>query len=99
MTGAAAIGATAPIGYRAFCMRLPSDDLCRDRTASVTLTLSVTSVPSGGTGSIFDLNRALANWGEGNGSDHGGTPGAPGQATSMPTVGPQSLISWCSTII
>jgi predicted transglutaminase-like cysteine proteinase len=40
LTAPVAIGATAPVGYRAFCMRLPSDDLCRVRTAAVTLTRS-----------------------------------------------------------
>jgi len=40
MTGAAAVSATAPLGYRAFCMRLPADDLCRTRTGAATLTLT-----------------------------------------------------------
>jgi predicted transglutaminase-like cysteine proteinase len=40
MTGAVASGAMAPVGYRAFCQRFPSDDLCRVRTAAVTLTLT-----------------------------------------------------------
>jgi hypothetical protein len=48
---------------------------------SVTLTLSCIEAPSGGINSIFDLNRLNASWGEGNGSDHGGTTAGPGQAT------------------
>jgi hypothetical protein len=48
---------------------------------SVMLTLNVTAVPSGGLNSTFDLNRLLASWGEGNGSDHGGSSAGPGQAT------------------
>jgi hypothetical protein len=48
---------------------------------SASLTLSVVGVPSGGFNSTFDLNRILASWGEGNGSDHGGSPAGPNQAT------------------
>jgi len=48
---------------------------------SVTLSLSVVGVPSAPVNSIFDLNRLLASWGEGNGADRGGTPAGPGQAT------------------
>jgi len=48
---------------------------------SVAVNLTVTAVPSGGINSLFDLKRLLASWGEGNGSDHGGSPGAAGQAT------------------
>jgi PEP-CTERM motif len=48
---------------------------------SVTLTLSCVQAPSGGVNSTFDLNRLLASWGEGNGSDHGGSPAGAGQAT------------------
>jgi len=48
---------------------------------SVTLTLSCLQDPSGGINSTFDLNRLAASWGEGNGSDHGGTTAGPGQAT------------------
>lgn len=49
--------------------------------SSVSLTLSVVGVPSGGINSTFDLDRLSASWGEGNGSDHGGSPAGPGQAT------------------
>jgi hypothetical protein len=49
--------------------------------SSVSLTLSVVGVPSGGINSTFDLNRLSASWGEGNGSDHGGSLAGPGQAT------------------
>ena len=48
---------------------------------SATLTLTVVGVPSGGVNSLFDLNRVLVSWGEGNGSDHGGSLGGAGQAT------------------
>lgn len=48
---------------------------------SVSLTLTVVGVPSGGVNSIFDLDRMLASWGEGNGSDHGGSPAGAGQST------------------
>lgn len=48
---------------------------------SVTLSLSVVGVPSGGVNSIFDLHSVLQSWGEGNGSDHGGSPGGAGQVT------------------
>src|SRR5436305_15234771 len=47
---------------------------------SVTLTLNVVHVPSGAVASIFDLDRVLSPWGEGNGSDMGGSPGLAGQA-------------------
>jgi hypothetical protein len=55
---------------------------------SVTLTLRVTSTPSGGANSMFDINRVLVSWGEGNGSDHGGTVGGSGQATWNNRTGP-----------
>lgn len=48
---------------------------------SVSLTLTVVAVPSGGINSTFDLNRLSASWGEGTGGDHGGSPAGPGQAT------------------
>ena len=48
---------------------------------SAALTLSVVGVPSGGFNSLFDLNRVLASWGEGNGSDHGGSPAGANQTT------------------
>jgi PEP-CTERM motif. len=48
---------------------------------SVTLTLSCLQDPSGGINSTFDINRLIASWGEGNGSDHGGSAAGPGQAT------------------
>jgi len=48
---------------------------------SVTLTLNVVHVPSFGVASTFDLDRLSAGWGEGNGSDMGGSPGLAGQAT------------------
>jgi hypothetical protein len=49
---------------------------------SVTLTLNVTRTPSGGgVNSLFDINRVLVSWGEGTGSDHGGSAGGAGQAT------------------
>ena len=37
---ASAISVIAPVGYRAFCLRFPSDDLCHARGAEVTLTLT-----------------------------------------------------------
>ena len=49
--------------------------------SSATLTLSVVGVPSGGFNSIFDLNRLTVSWGEGNGSDHGGSTAGANQAT------------------
>jgi hypothetical protein len=49
--------------------------------SSASLSVTVVGVPSGGVNSVFDLNRLLAGWGEGNGSDHGGSPGGAGQAT------------------
>ena len=48
---------------------------------SATLTLTVVEDPAGGVSSIFDLNRLLAGWGEGTGSDYGGTPAGANQAT------------------
>src|SRR5712664_1132256 len=48
---------------------------------SVSLTLNCIQAPSGGVNSTFDLDRLLASWGEGNGSDHGGSTAGPGQAT------------------
>ena len=48
---------------------------------SASLGVTVVAVPSGGFNSVFDLNRTLASWGEGNGSDHGGSPGSAGQVT------------------
>lgn len=40
MWGTAAVGAMAPVGYRAFCQRFVVDDICRDRPAEVTLTVT-----------------------------------------------------------
>jgi predicted transglutaminase-like cysteine proteinase len=37
VTGAAAVGAMSPVGYRAFCQRFNGDDLCRDRPSTVVL--------------------------------------------------------------
>ena len=48
---------------------------------SAALSLSVVAVPNGGVASAFDLHRVLSGWGEGNGSDHGGSPGGANQAT------------------
>jgi hypothetical protein len=48
---------------------------------SATLTLNVEGVPSGGFNSLFDLNKTLVSWGEGNGSDHGGSVAGANQAT------------------
>jgi hypothetical protein len=50
--------------------------------------LTVVTTPSGGVNSVFDLNRLLASWGEGNGSDHRGTPGDAGEATWNNRFGP-----------
>jgi hypothetical protein len=47
----------------------------------------VVHVPSGGPASVFDLNRMLSNWGEGNGSDMGGSPGLAGQSTWLTRFG------------
>ena len=46
---------------------------------SVSLTLTVTAV--GTNSSTFDLHRVLATWGEGSGSDFGGSPALDGEAT------------------
>src|SRR5947208_2287951 len=48
---------------------------------SVTLTLSITATPAGGPSSFFDLRRVQASWGEGNKTDHGGSPATAGEAT------------------
>lgn len=48
---------------------------------SASLTVNVVGVPSGAVNSVFDLHRLQAGWGEGNGSDHGGSAGGAGQAT------------------
>jgi predicted transglutaminase-like cysteine proteinase len=40
VSGAAAMNGMAPVGYRAFCQRFPTDDLCRDRPAAVTLAVT-----------------------------------------------------------
>jgi hypothetical protein len=61
---------------------------------SVSLGLTVVGVPSGGLNSIFDLNRTLASWGEGTGSDHGGSLGGPGQVTWNNRLG--AGIPWTS---
>ena len=37
---ASAMSVIAPVGYRAFCLRYPGDDLCHVRPAEVTLTLT-----------------------------------------------------------
>src|SRR5438094_4029161 len=55
---------------------------------SVTLSLTVIGTPSGGVNSVFDLNRVKASWGEGNGSDHRGSPGVAGEATWNNRLGP-----------
>jgi hypothetical protein len=48
---------------------------------SASLTVTVIGVPSGGVNSTFDLNRLTASWGEGSGTDHGGSPAGAGAAT------------------
>jgi hypothetical protein len=48
---------------------------------SVSLSLNVTATPSGGANSIFDLHSVLQSWGEGNNTDHGGSPADPNEAT------------------
>jgi hypothetical protein len=55
---------------------------------AVTLTLNVTQTPSGGISSTFDLNRVLAAWGEGAGSDHHGSVATAGQASWNNRLGP-----------
>jgi len=40
---------------------------------SVSLTLHVVRTPSGGLNSTFDLHQMMDSWGEGSGSDHGGS--------------------------
>ena len=59
---------------------------------SASLTLNVVATPSGGFNSIFDLNRVLAAWGQGNGSDHGGSVALAGQATWNQRM--NSIASW-----
>src|SRR5947207_6033449 len=50
--------------------------------SSVTLTLNMTATPhDGGVNSVFDLHRLNDSWGEGNGSDHGGSAAGAGQST------------------
>ena len=48
---------------------------------SVTLSLSVTQTPSGGISSTFEVHKLLDSWGEGSGSDHGGSLATAGSAT------------------
>lgn len=48
---------------------------------SVSLAVSVVGVPSGGANSTFELHRVLASWGEGTGSDHGGSVAGANQVT------------------
>jgi hypothetical protein len=48
---------------------------------SASLSLRVVGTPSGGAGSVFDLNRLTVSWGEGTGSDHGGSPAGAGAAS------------------
>lgn len=49
---------------------------------SVSLTLTVRDSPPGGpVPSMFDLNRLMASWAEGNGADRGGSPAGPNQTT------------------
>jgi len=61
---------------------------------SVSLTLTVTATPSGGVNSIFDLHRLTASWGEGAGSDFGGSAAAPGESTWNARFAPGTL--WAS---
>ena len=61
--------------------------------ATVTLTVVETPV-GGGVNSVFDLNRLLASWGEGAGSDHRGSPGLAGEATWNTRFGPGT--AWLS---
>lgn len=49
--------------------------------SSVSLNLHVVNTPSGGPNSTFDLNRILDSWGEGVGSDRGGSPATANQST------------------
>jgi len=48
---------------------------------SVTLSLNVTATPSGGASSVFDLHSVSEAWGEGNNTDHRGSPADAGEAT------------------
>jgi hypothetical protein len=48
---------------------------------SVILTVTVTATPSGGVSSTFDLHPVLQSWGEGNNSDHQGSPANAGEAS------------------
>jgi len=58
--------------------------------SSVSLTLNVTATPSGGANSIFDLHSVSQSWGEGNNSDHGGSPADPNEATWSSRFAPSS---------
>lgn len=56
---------------------------------SASLILTLTSTPSGGAVSTFDLSRVLATWGEGTGSDRsGGTSAGVGEASWNTRLGP-----------
>ena len=47
---------------------------------SASLSLNVVGVPAGGANSVFDIHRLTSSWGEGNGSDHGGSFALTGDA-------------------
>ena len=54
---------------------------------SVSLRLTVENTPSRAVNSIFDLNALTASWGEGTGSDRGGSPAGPNAATWLNRLG------------
>jgi hypothetical protein len=74
---------TTPMGrsralFKFDLTQLPTNALI----TGASLGLSVTTVPSGGVGSIFELNRLLRDWGEGVGGPNGaGSPAKTNEAT------------------
>jgi hypothetical protein len=74
---------TTPMGRSRALFRFDLGQLPTNATVTaVELRLTVTVVPNGGVGSIFQLNRALRDWGEGVGGPMGaGSPAKTNEAT------------------
>jgi hypothetical protein len=74
---------TTPLGRSRALYKFDLTQLPTNATMSAaSLLLNVTTVPGGGVGSIFALNRVLKDWGEGSGGPSlGGTPANTNEAT------------------
>jgi hypothetical protein len=66
---------------------LPADAII----VSASLRVTVVDIPTPSVNSVFDLHRLTASWGEGNGSDRGGSPAGANEATWMNRFGTSGM--------